>query len=85
MDALNGAARKPFLHVQVKPDEGKRQLDRLGGVLGVLRRESIDDVLVNESGIAMGERIAAQFVVGTRVRKLGHFVRERGSVRSVRA
>ncbi len=74
MDALNGAARKPFFHVQVKPDEGKRQLDRLGGVPAVLCRESIDDVLVNESDIAERERVAAELFVRRLVWRPDHFV-----------
>src|SRR5580704_7672559 len=51
------------LHEEIQANEGKGQRDRLGLGVCVLRREGIDDVLVNERRIAMRQRVAAQFVV----------------------
>jgi hypothetical protein len=55
--------RELLLHMQVQPDERKRQRDRLRVFIRVLCRERVDDMLVNESGIAEAERVRAQFVV----------------------
>ena len=58
------ASRRAVSARKIQANEGKGQRDRLRLGVCVLRREGIDDVLVNERRIAMRQRVAAQLVVG---------------------
>ena len=48
------------LDVQIQSDQRKRHLDRLAVLVGVLRGEGVDDVLMNERRVAEGQGIGAQ-------------------------
>ena len=61
---LDLPAGEPPLDVEVEADEGERQPDRLIVLSGILGGESIDNMLMDERPAAVGERVAAQFVVG---------------------
>jgi len=53
MHLLHLSSRRSLLHVEVQPDERKRQSDRPGLLIDVLRGPRIHDVLMDEWGIAM--------------------------------
>src|SRR5262245_60111726 len=63
MHSLDLLPRVPLLHAQVEADERERQFDRFRLFVRMLRGKSVDDILVNERRIIMGERVAAQVVV----------------------
>lgn len=75
MDALDVAPGHAALDVEVQADEREHDADWPGVSVGMLRRERVDDVLVNERGAAVRQRVAAQLVVrvyGRRVRHGGY-------------
>jgi hypothetical protein len=57
------AARAPLFHSKIQSDERECDGDRLGALVGLLRRKCIDDVLVNECGITVRQRVSAQFII----------------------
>ncbi len=61
MDALDLLPRKVFLDAQVQSYERERHLDGFRLFVRLLCGKGIDDVLMNERGIPMAERVAAQF------------------------
>jgi hypothetical protein len=48
MHALHVLARAVSLDLQIEPDQGEGDRDRLGVLAGALRRMGVDDVLMNE-------------------------------------
>jgi hypothetical protein len=60
---LNLSPGESLLDMKVEAGQGKREIDRLGQAGGALRREGIDDVLMDEGRIAALQRIGAQLVV----------------------
>ena len=54
---------RPLFHVQVQSDQREGKRDRLGRCIRTLGGERVDDMLVNERRIRVGEGIPAQFVV----------------------
>lgn len=63
MGALGLAAGESALEAEVEADEGEGDGDGLGGGAGVLRGVCVDDVLVDELGAGVGERVEGEFVV----------------------
>jgi hypothetical protein len=61
LDLLSG---KLFFDLQIQPDECKGYRDRLSTLIGVLSRECIHHMLMNERRIAPRQRVAAQLVIG---------------------
>jgi hypothetical protein len=51
--------------MQIQTDKSKRDGNRLGGLVGMLKRRRIHDVLVNKRRIAVGDCIRLKFVVGS--------------------
>ena len=55
------------LQVEAEPDEREGDTDRLRVLPGVLRAERVNDVLVDERQIAVGERVRRECVVGVAI------------------
>jgi hypothetical protein len=53
-------AGESLLHVQIETDESKRERDVPGVLVGVLRRECINYVLMNERRLGVREGVGAQ-------------------------
>ena len=63
MRTLDFFSGQSMVHMEIQANERKRESDRLGVFMGMLRRECIHDVLMNERRIAVRERIGAELVV----------------------
>ena len=64
MRLLDLPPRAAALQVEVETDERERDPDRLGVLGRVLRGERVDDVLVDERRIPVGEGVRRELVVG---------------------
>lgn len=65
VNTLHLFAGVPSLAMQIQTDKSKRDGNRLGGLVGMLKRPRIHDVLVNKRKIAVGDCIRLKFVVGS--------------------
>jgi hypothetical protein len=67
---------KPRFEVEVESHKRERQRDWLGIWISLLRGPGVHDVLMNEGGVAAGEGVALQLLIGRRDPRLAtHRVR----------
>ena len=59
---LNLPPRIAALEMEVQTDERKGNADRLRLLRRALRRERVDDMLVNEVRVAMRQRVSGQLI-----------------------
>lgn len=61
--SLHFFARAAALHAKIEANEGEGELDRLGGLVRVLDGVGVDDVLMDERGIRVRQRVVGELVV----------------------
>jgi len=63
MSLLYLSARKISFYMQIKTDQGEHNSDGLGGVISVLSRVRIDNILMDERRICMRQGVVRQLVI----------------------